>query len=222
MFGSLSEALYSGTLRGLLIGLAALIVMWGASELVVWGIRRLTGHRIGAARQPEDRLELLDHSVDNEITGRKDLRLFRRVPMREHAKHSRFPRIGYFLVALVTLTVLAAVACGSSGEAGSPLTGDAPAASVAEHANEIVTEETHGGHPAIIDGAREVTLTATEWEFSPVTITARVSEPVTLVLENRGDIEHDVEIAAFGLHLHAPAGGVLNPNPPREGVWLAS
>ena len=66
----------------------------------------------------------------------------------------------------------------------------------------------HGDdHPAaVVPGAREVTLTASEWEFAPTVIYAKLGEPMTIVLVNDGIIEHDVEVATYGLHLHAEAG----------------
>lgn len=62
---------------------------------------------------------------------------------------------------------------------------------------------------ASVDGAPPTTLTATEWAFGPETITAEIGEPVTIVLVNDGLIEHEVEFAAFGLHLHTPAGATM-------------
>ena len=83
------------------------------------------------------------------------------------------------------------------------------------HEHETVEEsdhetETHNGHEAaVIPEAHEMTLTATDWEFAPETLTVRLAEPVTIVLVNHGIVEHDVEIADFGLHLHTPPGGTL-------------
>ena len=53
-----------------------------------------------------------------------------------------------------------------------------------------------------------MTLTATDYAFAPETITAKLGEPVTIALKNEGVIVHDVEVAAFGLHLHTAAGAV--------------
>jgi len=74
-----------------------------------------------------------------------------------------------------------------------------------------------GGHAAAMgDGpialadvtavAAEVTVVATEWAFTPRVVTVKRGEPVTLVLVNEGRIEHELDVAALGLHLHAPSG----------------
>ena len=70
-------------------------------------------------------------------------------------------------------------------------------------------EEADDGHEAaVIEGAREITLTATDYAIVPETITVKLGEPVTIVLKNEGVVEHDVEVAAFGLHVHTPGGAV--------------
>jgi len=52
----------------------------------------------------------------------------------------------------------------------------------------------------------EVRLVTTEWKFEPSTLELPVGRPVTLILENKGKIEHDVQIPGMGIHAHAPAG----------------
>ena len=68
-------------------------------------------------------------------------------------------------------------------------------------------KDEHGS--AVVPEAREVTLIASEREFAPAIIHATVGDPITIVLVNDGVVEHDVEIADFGLHLHTPTGESL-------------
>ena len=74
-----------------------------------------------------------------------------------------------------------------------------------------------GGHAAakgeipiaiadVIAVAVEVTVVATEWAFTPKVVTVKKGEPVTLVLVNEGFIEHELYVAALGLHLYATSG----------------
>jgi uncharacterized cupredoxin-like copper-binding protein len=54
--------------------------------------------------------------------------------------------------------------------------------------------------------SEEVRLVVKEWSFEPATLRLPAGRPVQLVLENRGQIEHDIDIPALGIHLAAPAG----------------
>ena len=121
--------------------------------------------------------------------------------------------VGALLSVLAVITV--GCSTGNAGENEQPI--DAHAVETvheAQDANEHV-EAAHDEHEsdsdeaAIVDGAPPITLTATEWAFGPETITAKIGEPVTIVLVNDGLIEHEVEFAAFGLHLHTPAGATM-------------
>ncbi len=102
------------------------------------------------------------------------------------------------LLLLFTLALIGAAGCSSAEPSPVHETGVG---------HELDADHPHEKTPLAV--AREVALTASEWEFMPVSITVRKGEPVTLVLVNDGIIEHDVEIAAFGLHLHTPPGGSL-------------
>lgn len=61
------------------------------------------------------------------------------------------------------------------------------------------------GH-APVHGAAEVTVTATEMAFAPDMLELVAGEPVNVTLANDGELEHDWELAATGVHLHATAG----------------
>ncbi|MEE9248649.1 MAG: hypothetical protein V3U79_08140 [Dehalococcoidia bacterium] len=88
-----------------------------------------------------------------------------------------------------------------------------------EHENEghvhyVNIEPSHeeGGHPRkapVIEDAEELTLVTTEWAFTPDTLTAKFGEPITIILLNEGIIDHEVQIPAFGFHLHAEAGTIV-------------
>ena len=89
-----------------------------------------------------------------------------------------------------------------------------------------------GGHAAakgdgpiamadVTAAAAEVTVVATEWAFTPQVVTVKRGEPVTLVLVNEGRIAHDLDVAALGLHLHAPSGATTRKGfvPDRVGTF---
>ncbi len=77
------------------------------------------------------------------------------------------------------------------------------------HHDEEAAEEGHAHdettHDAI-DGADEVRIVATEWGFEPASVHLHAGEPVNIVLVNEGVLEHEVELEAFGFHLHAQPG----------------
>ncbi|MCC6176356.1 MAG: cupredoxin domain-containing protein [Chloroflexi bacterium] len=51
--------------------------------------------------------------------------------------------------------------------------------------------------------ANEVRLATSEWKFTPDTLKVSAGNPVTLVLENKGLIEHDFHVGTFDVHVHA-------------------
>lgn len=53
---------------------------------------------------------------------------------------------------------------------------------------------------------QEVRVTVNEWAFTPQQIQIPAGQPVTLVLDNRGALEHDLSIPALNVKLLAPAG----------------
>jgi uncharacterized cupredoxin-like copper-binding protein len=54
--------------------------------------------------------------------------------------------------------------------------------------------------------ADSVRLTVKEWSFEPKSLQLPTGKPVTLVLDNKGQLDHDVSIPALGVHLAASAG----------------
>jgi manganese oxidase len=54
--------------------------------------------------------------------------------------------------------------------------------------------------------APEVHLAVKEWSFQPSTLQLPVGKPVTLVLDNKGQLDHDVTIPSLGISLKAPSG----------------
>lgn len=54
--------------------------------------------------------------------------------------------------------------------------------------------------------ASEVHLTVKEWSFQPATLQLPAGKPVTLVLDNKGQIDHDVTVPSLGISLKAGAG----------------
>jgi uncharacterized cupredoxin-like copper-binding protein len=70
--------------------------------------------------------------------------------------------------------------------------------------------EDHGAHedadeaPASLEDAQSVTVTATEFAFEPQRIV--VDGRANIVLVNEGEIEHEFDVDALGVHLHADAG----------------
>ena len=71
-------------------------------------------------------------------------------------------------------------------------------------AHSTESEQREGGE--LLEGAREIVIVANEWAFEPASIHLRAGEPVNIVLVNEGLIEHEVEFADIGLHLHAQPG----------------
>jgi uncharacterized cupredoxin-like copper-binding protein len=52
----------------------------------------------------------------------------------------------------------------------------------------------------------EIRVVATDFKFEPASLRLPVGRPVTVVLDNKGKLEHDVSVDAVGLHLHAAPG----------------
>src|SRR5262245_50462312 len=51
----------------------------------------------------------------------------------------------------------------------------------------------------------EVHLTVNEWSFTPKQVQLPLGQPVSIVLDNTGKLEHDVSIPALGVLLKAGA-----------------
>jgi nitrite reductase (NO-forming) len=54
----------------------------------------------------------------------------------------------------------------------------------------------------------QVTITASEFKFSPSTVQVPLGQPVTFTLDNKGAVEHDITLQAAGFTLLAKAGQV--------------
>lgn len=57
-----------------------------------------------------------------------------------------------------------------------------------------------------VEGAPEVAVSATEYAYSPAEVTVGPGEPVNLVLENAGDLAHDLAIPELGVRIAAGPG----------------
>ncbi|HSJ28925.1 MAG TPA: cupredoxin domain-containing protein [Acidimicrobiia bacterium] len=56
----------------------------------------------------------------------------------------------------------------------------------------------------------EVTVSATEFSYSPETIEVEAGTPVTLTLINNGVVEHDITIDDLGVVVHANPGETVS------------
>ncbi len=97
---------------------------------------------------------------------------------------------------------------------------------MAEHHEEADDHHGHvGDHheraAGPLEGAPEITIVATEFSYTPASVTVKLGEPINIVLVNEGKIEHDLEIAAFAFHLHAQPGETVVGGlvPDQEGVF---
>jgi len=57
-----------------------------------------------------------------------------------------------------------------------------------------------------LEGAREVTVIATEFAFDPAQVTVDVGEPVNITLVNDGAVPHDFVVAGLDVHVAAGPG----------------
>lgn len=60
--------------------------------------------------------------------------------------------------------------------------------------------------PAPTGGSTEVRIVAREFAFEPATIQVQAGRPVTVILENQGAVEHEIEVHGTDFHLHAGPG----------------
>src|SRR4051812_43488139 len=90
------------------------------------------------------------------------------------------------LVGLIVLTLSLALGCKSA----SVKTSAAPAASAA----------------AAATAPQEVRVTVTEWAFTPDKLRLPGGQPVTLILDNKGQLDHDLTIPQLNVQLTAAAG----------------
>ncbi len=65
-----------------------------------------------------------------------------------------------------------------------------------------------GGATSDVQGAQTVNLNALDtFKYDPSTITGKVGQPIHLVLNNKGVLEHSVVIDQFGVKLEHVQGG---------------
>ena len=124
-------------------------------------------------------------------------------------RNSKYPRILYTGVALMTIAAVIAVAAyGTPWKGGADDSGHASAVERTDetiHGHELA-KETHGHesghHEAAVTHEREaaegrvfeITLDAEEWLFEPAVLEVPVGHRVELSLVNHGMVEHDVEV----------------------------
>lgn len=53
--------------------------------------------------------------------------------------------------------------------------------------------------------SNEIRLVTSEWKFDPGTVQVASGRSITLVLDNKGALEHDIQVNGIDLHLHAQA-----------------
>ena len=124
-------------------------------------------------------------------------------------RNSKYPRILYTGVALLTIAAVIAVAVyGTLWKGGADDGGDPSAVELTDepgHGHELakVTPGRDGGHhDAALTHEREaaegrvfeITLDAEEWLFEPAVLEVPVGHRVELSLVNHGMVEHDVEV----------------------------
>ena len=111
---------------------------------------------------------------------------------------------------LTLIAVPLAIGLVLAGCSGTSAVGEAELHDAEENGHHAAEEEGHDTiDHATIEAVSKVTLIATEWAFTPETVTVKLGEPVTVILVNEGIVEHDVEFEEFGLHLHAAPGETL-------------
>ena len=118
--------------------------------------------------------------------------------------------MGFILSAGLVGFVLAAGGYQLPVPATRPLTVTAPGLAVAPP---VVPVQAPAQAAPVAQAATEVKVIATDLKFNPATIQAKVGQPIKIVLENKGAIEHDIHFPtlkadkpAAGLQAHARAG----------------
>lgn len=76
-----------------------------------------------------------------------------------------------------------------------------------------------------VEGADEVVVVATDFDFAPSEVTVSAGEPVNLRLVNEGRLPHDLVIPELDLRVSAGAGGEgvagLDPEPGVYEFWCS-
>ncbi len=67
--------------------------------------------------------------------------------------------------------------------------------------------DAHDSQTSSGSGGREIRIDATDFFFSPKEIHIKEGESVTLVLSNKGALEHDLQFDPSNLNLHTNVGG---------------
>jgi FtsP/CotA-like multicopper oxidase with cupredoxin domain len=75
--------------------------------------------------------------------------------------------------------------------------------------------------PAAASAPEQVVLTVSEWSFLPSSLQLAIGQPVTLVLDNTGQLDHDLTVPALGVALTARAGKSASQTvtPTKEGTF---
>ena len=202
-------AMFSGIVTGLLVGTAALLLIWAAAHAVVWSNGRLSARRRGSMKK---------HRVRQDGLRRSEM----------ENKRSRVPRVLMAMAvgivplatiaAIVTVAVLA-VAGGGSPEGNTTISSGEITKVPGPGRNPALPAHVHE-HDADVRGADvvEIALNVIEgrpWRFDPAVIEVAVGERVMLTLVNDGRAVHDVEVAGIPAEeievvsgeTHADAGG---------------
>lgn len=77
------------------------------------------------------------------------------------------------------------------------------------------------GTPAA-SGVREIKVEGTEFAFSPKEVRVKAGEKINLVFANKGVVEHDLNLEALKIHVHALAGKTTRGSftaPTQPGVY---
>ena len=110
----------------------------------------------------------------------------------------------------VVLAVLLA-ACAPAGAPGTAPGGDQPGGMPHDQMPmgqmHDTTDDSHEEQaPAPVEGAAEVRISATEMAFAPAELDLAAGEPVNITVVNDGDVFHDFDVPAAGIHLDLDPG----------------
>ena len=95
------------------------------------------------------------------------------------------------IISVLALSVLLTACGGSSGAAGGEHAGG--------HESESTVQEP-------VEGAPEVTLTATDIDYTPATLELKAGESTNVTVVNEGETLHDFTFEAAGLHVNVEPG----------------
>lgn len=112
---------------------------------------------------------------------------------------------------LVTDSITPSPSASPSASASAPSVDSGDAGDAGGSAGHAGHGDAGGHHPTaeVLSGAPQLRVIATDYEFEAAgrgTQRIVVSQPVNIVLINRGSVEHEFDVADLGFHLHAEAG----------------